>query len=142
MNLSDALAATQTTLLASQFNGGFIRLFSGPKPATPGDSETGALLGVVTVNAAAGAGLHFNASGSALQKSPESWVFKALSTGTVGWFRLVQAGDTGGADINALRIDGSVGGPSEPTDMNWETLSVVADQVYTIDSFVYFIQPV
>lgn len=142
MILSGALAATQTALLASQFSGGFLRIFSGAPPASPGLAETGVLLGIVTAGAVSGAGLHFDAAGEALQKSGEPWVFEALADGTVGYFRLVAAGDTGGNDLGALRIDGDVGLSGEPTDMNWESLDVTTGLHYTITAFTYFIQPV
>lgn len=142
MQLSQALAATQTALLASQFAGGFIRLFSGAAPATPDMAETGTLLGIVTVNGLGGAGLHFTASGAVLSKADETWLFRALATGTVGWFRVVQPGDTGANDLTALRIDGSVGLPADAADMTWESLAVTSGLPYTIDSFLYLIQPI
>lgn len=142
MRLSQALAATQAALLASQFNGGFIRLFSGAAPATPDLAETGVLLGVVTVNGLAGAGLHFTASGGVLAKADEAWLFRALATGSVGWFRVVKPGDTGANDLTALRFDGSVGISTAPGDMQWTSLDVTAGLVYTLSSFLYLIQPV
>lgn len=142
MKLSDALAATQTALLVSQFNGGFLRLFTGSAPANPGAAETGTLLGTVSVNGAAGAGLHFTSNGPTLQKADEAWAFKALADGTVGHARLVQAGDDGTASLTAKRIGITVALPGVPADMNWESLDVLADQFYTIDSFLYLVQPV
>lgn len=142
MKLSDALASTQTALLASQFAGGEIRLFSGPPPASPDQAQSGTPLGVVTVDAIAGAGLHFVASGPVLQKADETWAFRALASGRLGWWRLVQSGDTGGNDMAALRIDGTVGTLAAPGDMNWESLDVANGLFYTQDDFVYFIHPV
>ena len=142
MQLSKALDATQTALLASQFSGGFIRLFSGAPPTSPDRSETGTLLGIVTVNGLGGAGLHFSASGAVLAKADEAWLFRALATGIVGWFRLVQPADTGANDLTALRIDGSVGTADAHGDMQWVDLNVTSGLVYTLDSFLYLIQPV
>jgi hypothetical protein len=142
MKLSNALAATQAALLVGQFNGGFIRLFSGAPPASPDMAETGTLLGIVTVNGLVGAGLHFTASGAVLAKADEMWLFRALSSDSVGWFRLVQPGDTGANDLTALRIDGSVGTSIVPGDMQWTSLAVTLGLAYTIDSFLYLIQPI
>jgi hypothetical protein len=142
MKLSYALADDQTALMVSRFTGGFVRLFTGAPPVNSDQAETGTLLGVVSVNAQAGAGLHFVNTGPALQKAEENWAFKALATGTVGWFRLVQPGDSGGNSLTARRLDGVVGLLTEAADMNWETLDVAVDQFYTIESFLYLIQPV
>lgn len=142
MKLSNALAQTQTDLLSIQFSGGFIRLFSGLAPATPDLAETGVLLGIVSVDAVAGAGLQFIGSGASMIKADNDWAFRALATGTVGWFRIVKAGDTGANDLVALRIDGSVGPASAPTDMNWENLNVTSGLIYMLGSFLYLIQPV
>lgn len=140
--LSNALAATQTALLASQLTGGFIRLFSGARPATPDMAETGTLLGVVTVDGLSGAGLHFASAGPLLQKADEPWVFRGLADGAVTWFRIVAPGDTGANDLTALRIDGDVGGPSATADMNWQSTTVATGVPYTLDAFLYLIQPI
>lgn len=140
--LSNALASTQSALLASQLSGGFIRLFSGTRPASPDMAEAGTLLGIVTVDGLAGAGLHYTSGGAVLQKAGEPWVFKALASGTVSWFRIVASGDSGAADLDALRIDGDVGGPSDTADMTWESTDVVNGVSYTLDAFLYLIQPV
>lgn len=141
--LSNALADTQSALLASQFNGGFIRLFSGPRPETAASGETGALLGIVSNNGLAGSGLHFTSSGSVMQKADEPWLFYGLASGTATWFRLVRPGDTGLTDGAALRIDGDIGTVAgEPGDMNWISNTVTAGVPYTLDQFFYLIQPV
>lgn len=141
MKLSNALAQTQAALLASQFTGGFIRLFDELPPITPADGEAGTLLGIITVDGQAGAGIHFSASGAALYKSDEPWIFTALASGLVKGFRIVQPGDTGGVDISALRIDGTVAVNGTPADMNWENTTVVNGVGYTLDTFIYLIQP-
>ena len=140
--LSNALAAAQTALLASQFAGGFIRLFDTLPPATPDRAEVGTLLGVISVDGLAGAGLHFTAAGATLSKADEPWVFKALASGAVKAFRLVAPGDTAGNDLSAKRIDGVVGTPDAPADMNFISTTVVAGASYTLDSFLYLIHPV
>ncbi|MES2347027.1 MAG: hypothetical protein V4641_05585 [Pseudomonadota bacterium] len=141
MQLSQALAATQSALLASQFTGGFIRLFSGAPPSSPDQAETGTLLGIVSVDGLGG-GLHFTSVGAVMSMADERWRFHALATGTTGWFRLVRPGDTGANDLTALRLDGIVGIPAAPGDMQWDSLAVTLGLVYSIDSFLYLIQPI
>lgn len=140
--LSNALAATQTALLASQLNGGFIRLFSGVRPATPDLAEAGTLMGIVTVDGLSGAGLHFTSAGAILQKANEPWVFTGLADGAVTWFRVVAPGDTGATDTAALRIDGDVGTSTGAPDMTWVSTTVVLGRPYSLDQFFYVIQPI
>lgn len=141
MRLTDALAQTQSALLASQFSGGFIRLFDALPSNLPTDAEPGTLLGIITVDGVAGAGLHFAASGAALYKTAEPWVFTALADGTIKSFRIVQSGDTGAADPTELRIDGTVAVNGVPADMNCANTTVVSGTGYTLDTFIYLIQP-
>jgi hypothetical protein len=140
--LSNALAEAQTSLMASQLSGGFIRLFSGTRPTSADKAEAGVLLGIVTVAGLAGAGLHYAAGGAVLQKAAEPWVFRALADGVVSWFRVVATGDTGGNDLSALRLDGDVGTPAAPGDMTWKNTAVSNGVVYTLDTFIYLIQPI
>ena len=141
--LSNALAATQTALLATQLTGGFVRLFSGGRPASPDMAETGTLLGIVTNEGIADAGLSFLAAGAVLQKTAQPWVFTGLANGAATWFRIVQPGDTGDNDMTALRIDGDIGVvDGTPGDMNWINTNVVLGVPYTLDQFLYLIQPI
>lgn len=142
--LTDALAATQTALLAEQFSGGFIRIFSGVRPDAPNMAETGTLIGVVSINGQTGAGLRFLSSGPVLHKPDDAlWIFLSLVTATATWFRLVQPGDTGADDLDALRMDGDIGvTDGAPGDMNWLTTAVTLGHPYTLDQFFYLIQPI
>lgn len=140
--LSNALAATQSALLAGQFTGGFLRIFAGTRPATAASAETGTLLGIVTNDGVPGSGLHFTASGAVMQKTAEPWVFTGVAAGTASWFRLVQPSDTGATDGSALRIDGDIGTVSgDAGDMNFASLAVAPGVPYSIDQFFYLIQP-
>lgn len=142
IGLSNALAQQQTQKLVDTFSGGFIRIFSGTRPADASAAEAGTLLGEVSVNGLSGAGLHFTADGTVLAKATEQWVFKALAAGPATWFRIVQAGDTGLDDSTAKRLDGDVGTPSAPGDMTWQSTTLVPGAHYTIDSFLYVINPI
>ena len=142
ISLSAALLQNAAATLAATFNGGTIRVFAGERPVDASHAETGTLLGVVTVNAVDGAGLHFqvfaNGFGSIVTERAQ---FRGLDSGDATWFRLVAPGDTGGDSNTAARIDGSIGVFDDPGDMAWLTTAVSAGGVYTIDSFNYFIHP-
>lgn len=142
MKLSTGLATGLNTYLAGTLTGGTIRLFTGDPPIDPDHEETGVLLGIATVSATPGAGLHFSVSGNAMEKADELWAFRALATGQAGWFRFVGAVDAGGASLSAPRIDGVIGGPGVPCDMNWDDTTVTAGTFYTLNSFLYLTQPV
>lgn len=140
--LSTALAQRQTDSLAQVFSGGFLRIFAGTKRGSPDQAETQTLLGVVSVDALAGAGLHLVADGAALAKSSEVWAFKALANGTATWFSLVTAHDHGDSRTTDERLDGTIGDTDAPGDMTWSTQAVVLDRFYTIDSFLYLLLPI
>lgn len=141
--ISSGLGQLLTQALANALTGGSIRIFAGSVPVAPKLAETGTLLGVVSVNAVAGAGLHYTADGTVLVKSAsERWVFKALAAGTATWFRVVSAADTGADDAAAVRIQGLIGTSTAPQDMVWTDLTVLAGAPYTIDSFTYLVQPI
>lgn len=142
ISISTGTGNVLTAALAAALAGGSIRIFAGVRPTSTDAAETGTLLGVVTVGSVPGAGLHFTASGQTLYKADEPWVFKAIASGTAAWFRVVGAADPGGASVSAPRIDGSIGTPAAPGDMTWQTAAVEVDLHYTIDSFLYLLQPI
>lgn len=142
IDLSTPLAQIQAAATAAALNGGFIRLFTAPRPAKSRNAETGTLLGIVTVGAVAGAGLHFVAVDGSIVKANEVWAWKALASGDAAWFRMVQPGDTGEEDPSAVRLDGDIGTGVTPTDMVWDSPAVTAGVTYSEDAFTYFIQPV
>jgi hypothetical protein len=126
---------------AARFNGGVIRLFDAAPAAAPDDAEVGTLLGIVSLGGT-GAGLQYLAAPAYVYNPPsDPWVFKALASGTVKSFRVVATGDTGGFDPDAFRIDGTIGVPFSGADMEWQSVDVVKDAVYTLDSFVYIVHP-
>ena len=105
--------------LKELMDGGQIRIFSGPQPASANDAETGSLLCVITL--ASGAmtsgvatnGLTLNApSGGVISKDPAVvWSGLNVANGSAGWFRWYPndfATQTG-ASTSAVRIDGNCG---------------------------------
>ena len=142
ISLSAALLGQLTAQLVSMFNGGSIRVFAGPRPDDPSHAETGTLLGVVSVDATAGAGVHFVAGRNGFYNAPyEHLAFRASASGEARWFRLVGPGDTGSHSTSEPRIDGSIGTFEAPGDMAWATTTVTVGSFYTLDSFVYLIHP-
>lgn len=94
-------------------DGGVLRLYSGPVPASADSVLSGNDLLVEIL--AAGQSLTFegNASNAVLTKSLDQvWQSDVLQNGTPTFFRYVLPADTGGAGSNEVRIQGTVGGPS------------------------------
>lgn len=131
-------------------NYGSIRIFSGPQPATADAAEQGTLLGVVTAGGGAWSagspdnGLIYTRNGLYLvNDATQQWLFTALASGTAGWFRVVgNAADTGGNDITACRIDGAIGGTSDGKEMQWDSTTLSAGQLYSLDSFLFTLPPI
>lgn len=142
IELSSGLSQQRIQALADAFSGGAIRIFAGTRPDSPDDAEAGTLLGIVTVDGLPDTGLHFVAAGDALTKANEAWVFQALASDVATWFRVVAPDDTGTASLTQRRIDGDIGTTEAPGDMTWETIQVKKGVHYTLDSFVYFINPI
>lgn len=142
VNLSDGLMLALSQAFAARFAGGSIRLFTGEPPSAPSAAEIGTMLGIVSINAD-GTGLQFSAATAYVYNPPaDRWAFKALESGTAGYFRLVAPGDMGLVSANALRIDGTIGAPFSGADMEWETPAVTKDATYQLDSFVYIVHPI
>lgn len=123
--------------LKGAFNGCFIAIFAGSQPS---DADTGAgtavQLGKVSVNDDGSTGLTFaSASGGIATKTlAETWRFHGLTSGTAGWFRVYQAGDTITADSTTYaRLDGSIG--TSGSDMNISNTAIVLNAITTVDSF-------
>lgn len=140
--LSQALYDAMAAKLVATFNGGFIRLFGGTRPSSASEAETGTLLGIVSVGAAEGIGLHFLPASDGFYNLPtERMAFRGLADGTATWFRLVAPGDTGANSTTEPRIDGDIGTFDAPADMMWLSTVVGLGNSYTLDSFYYRIHP-
>jgi len=138
---------TTETLLASlktAFDKGIMRIYSGPRPASCNDAETGTLLCTITKDGAAYTevdgtnGLEFNAPATTagvselLKKTGDVWAdLAADGTGQAAWYRFfpLGAGKTG-ASTTVPRVDGSVGTTSS-YDLQMLNLTVnVGEPVY------------
>lgn len=121
--LREALMVTGS--FASLMNGGKIKIFSGDPPASADAAETGTLLCTITNNATS-TGLTFAASapGGVLSKdATEVWLGNNVASGTAGYYRFVQAGDTGALSTTQYRYQGTVANVG--ADMNISNPSLV-----------------
>lgn len=141
ITLSTALASRQAQQLAQALTGGFIRIFAGPRPDSADMAEPSEPLAIVTTRGVTGAGLTFQAGGASVTKSAYPWAFKGLAAGTATWFRVVGPADDGRPSISQVRIDGDIGTPDNPGDMTWENPAIEAGSLYSLDTFVYLINP-
>jgi hypothetical protein len=99
---------------------GFLRIYSGSRPATGGATTT--LLAELTCNATFAPA----ASGGVLTLNAITQDSSANATGTATWFRIVTSGGT-------HVIDGDVG--TSGSDLNLNTTSLVTGAAVSVTSF-------
>jgi UDP-N-acetylglucosamine enolpyruvyl transferase len=129
-------ALLDTGSLKSTFNLGFLKIYAGTVPADA-DASLGSatLLCTVSVNST-GTGITFAASasgGTIVKNSGEVWSGVNVATGTASFYRLVTAGDTGGASTTEARIQGTVA--TSGADLNLTSTSLTASATQTIDYY-------
>jgi len=129
------------------FNDGVIRCYQGTQPSNPNNAinlTSTPLLGSITVGGGAFShgsatnGLSFdNPVGKVISKAAaETWQFKGVASGTLGWFRLCgNANDDGSASETLPRLDGTLGSTTSTADGKLSTTSVTATTTITIDTF-------
>ncbi len=100
---------------------GFLRIYSGTRPATGGTATT--LLAELTLNATFAPG----ASAGVLTLNAITQDSSANATGTAAWFRIVKS------DGTTHVMDGDVG--TSGSDLNLVTTSIVATQPVQVTSF-------
>lgn len=114
---------------------GFIRILSGPMPATADAAETGTLLAIISDNGT-GAGLDLAAaaaSGSINKEPSQVWKGTVLSPGgTAGYFRYVENTGTAGASTTEKRLQGEIG--TSGKDLNLTSVNLVTGADQTIDA--------
>ena len=126
----------QDTSFKAALDGGHLRIFSGPVPATADDPETGELLMELTVGGDGGTGLSFGiaAAGAISKSDAEVWMTSSINeTGTISHFRFVSSSDTGELSSTEPRVQGSAG--LVGTDMTLTNLSVTAGLPWTLNFF-------
>lgn len=99
---------------------GRIRIYTGSKPATPDTSATGTLLAEFTLNDPA---FGSAALGSASLDVDPELTATGLSTGTAGWFRLLDSTEAGATGLGIM--DGTVTADGAGGDLTLSTVSIV-----------------
>lgn len=92
MAIKTSIAARNVELnsLATEFNSGYLRIYSGPQPATPETAASGTLLAELRFNATAfGA-----AAAGVITANAITADSSADNTGTAGWARCLKADGT------------------------------------------------
>lgn len=132
--LREALAASQS--LRAALNNGFIRIYTGPVPASA-DAALGTAVLINEISAGGtGTPLTLEAAapeGVVTKTAAENWTGNNLADGTPSFFRYVLDGDAGDASTSAIRFQGSVGGPG--ADMVISSLPLVNGAPQTFDLF-------
>ena len=125
-----------TGSLKSQLDGGSIKIYSGPVPASADAALAGNTL-LCTVTVASGATqLTFGTTpdtGTLAKPAGVVWSGSNVATGVASFYRHVAAADVGNASITAPRIQGSValyGG-----ELNLTSVNLVAGATQTIDYY-------
>lgn len=127
---------------ADIFAGGELRLFAGVRPDSANYAQGDNLLGTIRRIDPISTGLRFELAGPYVVKpANDRWRFLCATPGTVGWWRLVGAGDDGGDSNSAPRIDGDVGTTAAPNDLTLAQVTFAAHDTLPIDSFLYTIPP-
>lgn len=124
-----------TGSLKSQLDSGVIKIYSGAEPASADDAVTGTLLCTISVNST-GTGITFETTATAgvlAKKSSEVWSGVNAATGTAGYFRHVQPGDTGVSSTTQKRIQGTVAVAG--ADLNLSAVGLTSGATQTIDYY-------
>ena len=118
----------------AQFKDSFIEIYTGTQPSSADDAPTGTLL-VTIYSDGSSAGLEFgdSSSGTIGIKSGETWTGTAVNTGTAGWFRLKQAGDSGASSTTDSRMDGAVA--TSGAELNMSSTSITTGAIQAISTF-------
>lgn len=122
---SVAIRNAMLDLLDSNFPAGSVlEIRTGSQPAAVTDAATGTVLATVTTPSSPWAA----ASGGVKAKANTWEDTSADASGTAGWFRLRNAGDT-------LRLDGSITATGGGGDMTLDNVVLAAGQQFTITTF-------
>lgn len=126
--------------LKNIMHGAKINIYSGSQPADADTAASGTLL--VTISLSGGAtGFSWDepSAGAISKPSGDTWQGTAVATGTAGWFRLYEDGDTPASSSTAFaRIDGSVA--TSGGQLNMSSTAITSGAVQTI-SAATFTQP-
>lgn len=122
-NIGDALRAGLLDRLDTTFpSGGTWKFYTGSRPAATTDAASGTLLVTITLPSSPWAA----ASGNSKAKQ-NAWEAVIGTSGTIGWARLANSGDT-------IRVDFTVTATGGGGDLTLPSLVAVAGKKLTISS--------
>lgn len=113
---------------------GFIKIYSGPPPATADMAPTGTLLCIISDNGT-GTGLDLEAAASSgtLDKEPtQVWKGTNVATGTAGYFRYAENTDDNSVSTTKKRLQGTIG--TSGADLNLTSVNLTSGADQTIDA--------
>ena len=122
---NNAIRSILADAATAEFAGGKIDIYTDTQPASANDAATGTLL--VTVDLPTPA---FGDAVDGVASKLGSWFGVAEATGTAGWFRMRNAGDT-------LRKDGEVTATAGGGEIEIDTTSIVENGVVVINTATY-----
>ena len=122
---NNAIRSILADAATAEFAGGKIDIYTDTQPASANDAATGTLL--VTIDLPTPA---FDDAVDGVATKAGSWFGVAEATGTAGWFRMRNAGDT-------LRKDGEVTATAGGGEIEIDTTSIVEDGVVVINTATY-----
>jgi hypothetical protein len=145
----------RTALLSgSSFNdimgGGVIKIFQGGQPTSADEAEQGTFMGYVTLNGlpwVAGNpnfGIQWGVQGIAAVPTQSPLALSCITSGAVGWFRIVgNAPDSGELSLTLPRIDGIIAqtGSTSVADMFWGNTTLTAGSSYPIQYLMFVFPP-
>jgi hypothetical protein len=121
--------------LKSILDGGVMRFYNGPVPASADSALSGNTL-LLELKTSIGGNLTFdpNADGAVLKKAlSEIWTGDAVAAGNMTFCRYEKPADTGGAGTGEVRVQATVGGPA--ADITVSTTLIEVGETRTLEYF-------
>ena len=124
--LSTSARDVQLNAFRTEFDNGYLRIYSGAQPATPNTAASGVLLAELRFNATFAAAV---SGGGPLTANAITDDSAADATGTAGYFRCLKA------DGTTPLIDGEVG--TSGANLNMNNTSIQINARITVTSFTH-----
>lgn len=144
IKISTTLATALAAAVKAALDGGTLKIFSGPVPATAGAAVDGAsvLLAEITVDGDGVTGLTFDAptTGTLNKAAADTWTCLGTDvvSGTATFYRFTESGDAGTAlSTTHSRIQGIVGTDPFSSDLIVGTTTFTNGVDVPIDSFSF-----
>jgi hypothetical protein len=121
--INDGMRNRLADSAADAFDSGVLEIRTGSQPASAGTAASGTLLATITLPATA-----FAAAATGVASKSGTWSATAAASGTAGWARFRNTGDT-------LRLDVSVG--QGTGDLSLDEDDIVSGGTVTVNSFTF-----